>query len=306
MNEKILHIDGHDINISNGTKLLFPKSKITKWQLVDYYQKIAPIMLPHTKDRPISMQRFPSGIDQEGFFHKDAPDYFPDWIKTVDVQRENKSKIASHVLCNNAATLVYLANQGVITPHLWLSKVDNLNYPDRMIFDLDPASAHTFDNVRHAAKIVKKTLESLGLVPFVMITGSRGLHVVTPIKPELLFDEVRDFARDIATFLAQQYPQELTIEMRKNKRKRRIFIDYLRNAWAQTAVAPYAVRALEEAPVAAPLFWKELTTSLHPQKLTIKNIFRRIGRIGDPWHDINTYAASLKAARKKFKQLYDN
>lgn len=306
MNDTVLHINKHNIVISNKTKLLFPKSKITKWQLVDYYQKIAPIMLSHTKDRPISMQRFPSGIDQEGFFHKDTPDYFPDWIKTVGVQRENKSKIVSHVLCNNAATLVYLANQGVITPHLWLSKIDNLNYPDRMIFDLDPSAAHTFAKVIHAAKILRKMLESLNLVPFVMSTGSRGLHIVTPIKQELLFDEVRDFARDIAKFLAQQYPQELTIEMRKNKRKRRIFIDYLRNAWAQTAVAPYAVRAIEGAPVAAPLLWKELTPSLHPQKFTIKNVLRRIGRIGDPWHDINTYAASLKTARKKFKQLYDN
>lgn len=304
MNDKIFHIDGRDITISNASKLLFPKSKITKGELVNYYHNIAPVMIPHTKDRPVSMQRFPSGIDQEGFFHKDAPDYFPDWIDTIGVERENKSKTVWHVLCNNAATLVYLANQGVITPHLWLSKVDKLNYPDRMIFDLDPSAAGMFDHVRHAAKILKKLLESLGLVPFIMTTGSRGLHVVTPIKRELLFDQVRDFARDIAEFIAQQYPQELTVEIRKNKRKRRIFIDYLRNAWAQTAVAPYSVRAIEGAPVAAPLLWKELTPSLHPQKFSIKNIFRRISRIGDPWEDINAHATSLKAARKKFKQLY--
>lgn len=304
MNDTTLHIDGHDIAISNRSKLLFPKSKITKGQLIDYYHNIAPIMLQHTKDRPISMQRFPSGIDQEGFFHKDAPEYFPQWIKTIGVERENKSKIVWHVLCNNTATLVYLANQGVITPHLWLSKADKLNYPDRLIFDLDPSAAGTFAKVIHAAKILKKILESLDLIPFIMTTGSRGLHVVTPIKRELLFDEVRDFARDIAERIAQQYPEELTVEIRKNKRKKRVFVDYLRNAWAQTAVAPYAVRALEGAPVATPLLWKELTPSLHPQKFSIKNIFRRLNRIGDPWQDINAHAGSLKAAQKKLKQMY--
>lgn len=304
MNEYLLEVDGREVNITNPDRVLFPKSKITKQEMIDYYKRIAPLMIPHIKNRPISMQRFPSGIDTDGFFQKDAPDYFPDWIKRAYVEKGDKSKVVSHVLCNNAATLVYLANQAVITPHVWLSKIDKLNYPDRMIFDLDPPSVKAFAVVRKVAKIFKSLLEDIGLTPFVMTTGSKGLHITVPIKRELLFDEVRAFTRAVAAKLVEQHPQHLTIELRKNKRKGRIFVDYLRNAWAQTGVAPYAVRAREGAPIATPLDWKEVTSSLNPQKYKIKNIFKRVARTGDPWAGIAKHAGSVKAAQKKFHKLY--
>ncbi len=303
MNEYLLEVDGREVNITNPDRILFPKSNITKQEMIDYYERIAPLMIPHIKDRPISMQRFPSGIDTDGFFQKNAPDYFPDWIKRVDVEKGDKSKVVSYVLCNNAATLVYLASQAVITPHVWLSKSDKLNYPDRMIFDLDPSSAKDFSQVRKAAKLFKALLEDIGLTPFVMTTGSKGLHVTVPIKRELIFDEVRVFTRAVAVKLVEQHSHHLTIELRKNKRKGKIFVDYLRNAWAQTGVAPYAVRANEGAPIATPLDWKEVTDSLSPQKYTIKNIFKRVARTGDPWAGIAKHAGSVKVAQKKLHKL---
>ena len=208
-----------------------------------------------------------------------------------------------HVLANDAATLVYLANQTVVTFHVWLSTADKLNYPDRIIFDLDPPSKKQFPAVLTAAKKIKKMLEALDLTPFVMTTGSKGLHITVPIKRELMFDDVRAFARQCASLMVEQHPDMMTLELRKDKRKGKIFVDYLRNAWAQTGVAPYSVRAKEGAPVATPLLWKELTSSLDPQKYHIKNIFRRVARMGDPWEDIAKHTGSVKAARKKLQTL---
>lgn len=303
MNDKTVTVGNHKIIITNPDRILFARAKITKWDLVSYYQRIAPIMLPHIKNKPISMQRFPSGIAHEGFFQKDTPDYFPFWIKRLDVQREDKG-IVSHVLCNNAATLVYLASQAVITPHVWLSRADKLNYPDCVIFDLDPAGSGMFDMICQAAKLLKDILQELGMAPFVMTTGSRGLHVFVPIKRELMFDKVRDFAKELSFLLAQEYPKQLTVEFYKKKRGRRVFLDYLRNAWTATAVAPYALRPNPQAGIATPLEWKEVNSRLAPDSFTIKNIFKRIERVGDPWKDIAQSATSVKAAYKKLKKLY--
>ncbi|MEX0849033.1 MAG: non-homologous end-joining DNA ligase [Candidatus Dependentiae bacterium] len=297
MNDFFLKVGSQEVKITNPDRILFPKSSISKWSMIQYYQRIASFMIPHIKNRPISMQRFPNGIDGEGFYQKDASGYFPEWIKIFDIEKVDKTKVVHHVLCNNVQTLVYLANQAVITPHVWLSKVNNIHCPDRLIFDLDPPSVKQFDEVRKSAKIFKSVLEDLGLHPFVMTTGSKGLHVTVPIKPDTLFDDVRSFARDIAELMVKQNPEILTLEMRKENRKGKIFADYLRNAWAQTGVAPYAIRAKKGAPIATPLQWKEVNSQLSSQKYTIKNIFRRVSRIGDPWQDINAYAKSIKSIK---------
>jgi len=288
------------IQTSNEDKILFPKSKITKGEIIDYYQQIAPIMIPHIKKRPLSMKRYPNGIQEKGFFQKDAGDYFPDWITTEKIRKKEGSSTA-YVLCNNAPTLVYLANQAVLVYHPWLSRVPKLKYPDRLIFDLDP-STKGFAQIRWAAKVLKKQLEDLGLTPFIMTTGSRGVHVVIPLKAKETFDEVKSFAYDVAQLLVNKYPKKFTIEMLKSKRGSKIFIDILRNEWAQTGVAPYSVRAKEKAPVATPIEWKELST-VTPQKYTIKNIFKRLSRKKDPWTTINQYATTLKKAHKKLNGL---
>lgn len=289
------------VQITNRDSILFTKGKISKGDLIDYYEYIAPIMIPYLKQRPLTMHRFPRGIAHEGFYQKNAGDYFPAWVKRVRIAKLAEGTV-DYVLCNNAATLVYLANQACITPHIWLSRLPKLDNPDRMIFDLDPGAGVTFAQIKKAARRFKDLLEQYDIPHFVMTTGSRGLHVVVPLKKTDDFDDVRDVARRIAQQLAHAYPDELTIEMRKAKRGKRIFIDYLRNAWAQTSVAPYAVRAKPGAPIATPLSWEELFDQIKTsQAYTITTIRKRIEQVGDLWHDIDTHACSLKRIVQKVR-----
>jgi bifunctional non-homologous end joining protein LigD len=297
MNDFFREVNGQSVKITNPDRVLFGKSGITKLEMIDYYERIAPIMLVHIRNRPLSMQRFPEGITGESFYQKDASDYFPAWIKRFDVEREDKAKIVHHVLCNNAQTLVYLANQAVITPHIWLSTTRTIHKPNQLIFDLDPSEGATFVDVMYMAKRCKKFLEELGMHPFVKTTGSRGLHVTVPIEPKHDFDTVRAFAKEISQQLVKENPDRATLQMRLDKRDGKVFIDYLRNAWAQTAVAPYAVRAREGAPIATPIAWKELTSSLEPRAYTVKNIFRRISRKGDIWEHIADQAVSIASIK---------
>ncbi len=297
-----LKVGSRTIELSNLTKELFPQDHITKGDIIQYYHDIADIMVPHMKNHPITMQRFPNGIAEEGFFQKNISDYFPSWIKSVPIKKQ-EGGIVRYALCNDPATLLYLANQGCLTFHLWLSTKTKLEYPDRMIFDLD-AAFKDFASVKKTAFILKNVFEELGLVPFVMTTGSRGLHVVVPLKQQDTFDEVRTFARDVAQYLVNEHPDMLTLEMHKENRKNRIFLDILRNAFGQTGVAPYAVRALPGAPVATPITWQELQKSItNAQRYTIKNMFRRLGRRDDPWKEFDAHAQSLKSARKKLSVL---
>jgi bifunctional non-homologous end joining protein LigD len=296
-----LTIDGHRIELSNLDKVLFPKSGLTKGDLVEYYRRIGATALPYYRDRPLSMHRFPDGIDAEGFFQKDTPDYFPDWIDRATL--EKKDGVVRYAVANSTAALVFLADQGCITPHLALARADKPDRPDRLIFDLDP-SDEEFDKVRRAARAFKALLDELKLASFVQTTGSRGLHVVVPLSRRADFDEVRRFARDACQYLADRNPTLLTIEQRKNKRGDRVFLDYLRNAYGQTAVGPYAVRAREGAPVATPLDWKEVGDgSLGPQKFNIKNLFRRLGRIEDPWRNMTSSEQALGPARDRLERM---
>ncbi len=287
-------IDRHEIDLSNKSKILFPKSKITKGDLITYYEKIAPYLLPHIYDHPLTMHRFPDGIDKEGFYQKEIGSYFPKWIKRKAIKRRSIDKIVTYVVCNNAATLVYLANQGVVALHAWLSTIKKLTYPDRIIFDLDPSTNRSWPNIKKTAKLIKKKLETQSLVPFVMTSGSKGLHITAPLKQVDTFKKVRAFALMIAQELVEKYPDMLTLEIRKEKRGTKIFIDTLRNQWSQLSVAPYSVRAIEKAPIATPLSWSELSNSqLNPQRYTIKNIFRRLSKKDDPWKNFHKKARAL-------------
>jgi bifunctional non-homologous end joining protein LigD len=206
-------------------------------------------------------------------------------------------------MANNTATIVYLANQGCITPHLALARQDRPDHPDRLIFDLD-LSDDDFKKIQGAAARLKDLLDELELAAFVQTTGSRGLHVVVPLDRSAAFDAVREFASDLAGYLAKRHPDELTVEQRKDQRGNRVFLDYLRNAYGQTAVAPYAVRAIGGAPVATPLRWDEVGAGdLEAQKYTIKNIFRRLAQTGDPWSGIGRRAHALGAARKRLSEM---
>lgn len=286
------------VTTTHESRILFPASGITKSDLIDYYEQCASYMIPHIGDRPLTMHRFPKGIDGKGFYQKDAASYFPSWIHTKRIKKQ-EGGFVRYVVCNDQATLVFLANQAVITPHVWLSRIDKLQYPDRMIFDLDP-SRNDFDAVRSAALRLKELLESFSLQPFVMTTGSRGVHVVVPLRRTMQFDAVRECARYIGELLVARYPDEMTMEIRKQKRAGRIFIDVARNAFGQTGVAPYAVRALEHAPVATPITWDELASGkVEAQTYTIKTVLKRLATQQDPWCNIQEHAISLTSLYRK-------
>jgi bifunctional non-homologous end joining protein LigD len=279
------------VEITHAEKVLFLNDGITKRELVEYYKRIAATILPHLRGRPIAMERYPDGIHGQKIFQKNAPAYYPPWVKTVSLPK--KDGIVRHVVCDDTATLVYLANQTVITPHTWLSRIDQPNHPDQMIFDLDPSDGD-FRVVCDAAKVLRDRLVEQGLISFVKTTGSSGLHVLVPLNRRSDFDEVRAFAGQMAESFVQSNPEHLTTEVRKDKRKGRIFVDIARNAYAQTAAPAYAVRPRDGAPVAAPLQWNELDSlRLKPDLYNIRNVFDRLDKIGDPWNDLKRHAQAL-------------
>jgi len=296
-------IDGHRIELKNLDKAFFPDDGISKGDVVDYYREMAAVMRPHLEDRPLSLQRFPDGIGKDGFFQQDRPDYFPDWIADVALERAGDGDApVRHVLCNDTASLVYLANQAVLTLHGWLSRASRPRHPDRMIFDLDPPD-DDFTAVVFAARRVGELMRAIGLTPHVMTTGSRGLHVVAPLDGSVDFDTVRTLARRMADHLASQHPDRLTVEQRKDKRAGWLYLDVMRNAYGQTAVVPYVLRAKPGAPAATPLDWDELDRSgLGPQRYHLRNIRQRLGQKDDPWKDIGAQVVSAKLARERLQE----
>lgn len=285
-----------DLQIGKPDKPLFGDPEITKRELAAYYRSVADAMLPHVRGRPLALERFPDGIGSEGFMQKQRPEYAPDWVKGVEVERERGGSLTM-IVCDDAATLAWLAGQAVITIHRWLCRTGDLNRPDRLVFDLDPPG-NDFAAVRRAAYDLRELLEDLDLPAYLMTTGSRGLHVVVPIRVEDPFDDVRDVARQIADTLAARHPERLTTKVRKDQRGGRLFVDILRNAYAQHAVAPYAVRPYPGAPVATPLRWAELDGTRSARRWTIRDLESRLSD-GDPWHDMQRRAHSLRRVRDR-------
>lgn len=300
-----IQVDGHEIRLSNLDKAFFPDGGITKGDLIAYYHRVADAMLPHIYDRPLSMQRFPDGVGAEGFYLKDRPDYFPSWIASIELPKKEGGSV-DYVLVQNTATLVYLADQAVVTLHVWLGRRDHPDKPDRLIFDLDPPDGieNGFELVKEGAYAVRSLLEDLDLAPHVMTTGSRGLHVTVALERRQDFDVTRRFARDAASLLVHRHPDRYTTEQRKAKRGDRLYLDVMRNAYGQTGVAPYSVRARPGAPVATPLEWNELEDAgLGPRSYTIRNVFDRLERTGDPWQGIAESAQPLGAARRRLERM---
>jgi bifunctional non-homologous end joining protein LigD len=284
------------VRISNPGKLLFPADGITKADLAEYYAEVAPAMLPHVRDRPLNLWRWNTGIEGELVVQQAIPRGAPEWGRGVRGPR-GRGGTVEHAVGGEAATLVWLANQNCITPHAWTSRSDRLGQPDRLVFDLDPPDADAdshFPAIRAGARELGALLGELGLVAFAMTSGSRGLHVVAPLRRRAHADAARAVAGEIAEQLAARRPDDLTTAWRKEKRGGRVLVDVARNTYAQTAVAPYAVRALPGAPVATPLAWEELDDAeLHPRRWTLATIPARVAERGDPWAEIAASARSL-------------
>jgi bifunctional non-homologous end joining protein LigD len=279
----IIEVEGIVITITNPTKVLFPISKITKWDLTNYYLNIADYILPFVRNRPVTINCFARGIDKEGFYRQHAPVNLPEWLESYELSAK-KGGTVTHILCQNKASLVYLANQNMVAIHRWLSTTLSPETPDLLVVDLDPPPGK-FVLACKAAKLLKIELEHLHYKPYVMTTGSRGLHVICKVQ-NTSFEEIRTILYQITSKIANEYPQEFSVEVRKKERENLVYLDITRNAYGQTAIAPFSARAKEYAPVATPISWEELEKSLSPNQYNIHNIFTRLEAPGTAiWHD---------------------
>ncbi len=289
------------IKTSNEDRVVYPRDGIVKGEVIDYYRQVAPHMIPHVRKRRLTMQRFQPNIDATPVFQKDMPGHFPDWIPRIEVPKHGGT--VTHVVCDNAETLVYLANQGCLTPHVGSQRVDKNEYPDQMVFDLDPPS-DDFNIVRDVAFKARDLFNELALSPFLKTTGSRGLHLVLALDRKLEFEEVRSIAYAIAQEMVRRYPELVTTEMLKKNRGSRLFLDVNRNGTAQTAVPAFALRAIDGAPVAMPITWEELEDpKLNARSFHIKNAVQRMESIEDPWKGFAKSVRSLRAAAKRLPRV---
>lgn len=294
------------MEIDNAGKIFFPDAGYTKGDLARYYRRIAPQMLPHLDGRPLTLHRFPDGIEGVNFIQKAVQRHYPGWIARVTVAKEGGT--ITHALAADADTLVWFVGQGTIAFHVWLSRHDRPRHPDRMIFDLDPpgeaADGGAFAIATAAARAVGVLLDRVGLTAFPMTTGSSGLHVTVPLDCSDDFETVRAFAGRVADRLVAQYPDDFTTEHRLEKRRGCLYLDIRRNAYAQTGVAPYSVRGLPGAPIATPLAWDELgDRNLSAQRFHIGNIFRRLAQRDCPWAGIDRCRQSIVRAADRLDVL---
>ncbi len=292
-------IGGVTVRLSNTGKVLFPDDGITKGDLITYYRDVAGRMLPFLRDRPLAMARHPDGIDGERIFQKNAPGYFPDWIRRAEVKKQGG--VLHHVVCDKPATLVYLANQACIELHVFLSRIDTLGQPDQLVFDLDPPGAQRFDLARRGALLLRELLEGqAGATAYVKTTGGKGLHVHVALNRGGSFDDVRRFAREVAELLVSRHPDWMTIEQRKENRGDRLYLDIMRNAYAQTVVAPYSVRARPGAQVATPVHWRDVQDDgLTPARFTLRSIREMPELTADPWAGMTRRRYSIGAMRRR-------
>jgi bifunctional non-homologous end joining protein LigD len=269
----------NQVGVTHPEKVWFPDADVTKGEVFRFYQRIARRLLPYLKDRPCTLERLPDGLggpDKPHFFQKDTPAHYPDWVPRVGMPTE-RGKTVRYVLVNDEQTLLYLVNQGTLTFHPWLSRVEDPDRPDFVLFDLDPGEAG-FADVIAVARQVHSLLQAGGVKPFVKTSGKTGLHVLAPWSRPGGYEEARTWARGVAGQAVEALPERATLEVRKAKRGRRVYLDVLQNAKGHHAVPPYVVRAVAGAPVSTPLSWRELSPRLDPEQFNVRTIFRRLAR----------------------------
>ena len=294
-----------NLSISHPEKVLFPDSGITKGDLCAYYEAVAPLMLPHIQGRPVTMERYPAGIDKKGFIQKDVAKGFPDWLERVEVTRRHDKDggMVHYPLANDVHALVWLANQNSVTPHVWAARVPSLDQPDLCLFDLDPPGDDAAP-LRAAALAVRDLLSELGLPCFVKTSGSKGFHIAIPLEESCDFETTWQFAHGAAAVLVKRYPNLLTQEFIKADRGGRILLDTGRNSPGATFAAAYAVRARPGAPVSAPCTWPEIENkSVGPRSFTLRSMSARIAAVGDLWQEISNQGSSLRGPLADLQDL---
>jgi bifunctional non-homologous end joining protein LigD len=280
---------------------MFPDDGITKGDLAAYYEAMAPVILPHIKGRPLTMERYPAGIGKKGFWQKDVSKGFPDWLERVKVPKKDGS--LHHPVITDEKSLMWVTNQNTITQHVWISRVPDLYYPDICVFDLDP-STDDAGAVRQAALGLRDLLDQLGLPSWVKTSGSKGFHIVVPLDGKSKMDDVARFANQVGRVFVSLAPDHLTQEFSKVDRKGRIYIDTGRNGYSATFAAAYTVRAKRGAPVSAPCTWEEIEKgTVNPGTFTLTNMPARIKKAGDLWADMLRKKRSLTKPIDKLKRL---
>jgi bifunctional non-homologous end joining protein LigD len=287
------------ITITHPEKLLFPADGITKADLADYYARVAPAMLPHVRGRPITMERYPRGIEAQAFWQKDVSKGFPEWLQRVEVPK--KGGTVHHALVQDERSLLWLANQNSITAHVWTSRVPHLSRPDVCVFDLDP-SRDDPAALRRATLALRDLLAELGLPSWVKTSGSKGFHVVVPLDGKAEIGPVAEFAHAVGALLVRLLPADLTQEFSKADRKGKILIDTGRNGYSATFAAAYTVRAKPGAPVSAPCTWEELESGeIGPTSVTLRTMAARLDKLGDVWAGLKKRGRSLTRAAVRLK-----
>lgn len=288
--------------ITHPEKILFPDDGITKGELASYYDMIAPLMLPHLRRRPVTMERYHRGIGAPGFFQKDVSKGFPEWLERVEVPKHGGT--VHHPLANDTRSLLWLANQNSITIHVWPSRTPNLYNPDICVFDLDPSQEDELDTLRTAALNLRDLLDELGLPSWIKTSGSKGFHIAVPLDGKSDFGTVARFAHVVGKVLVQRDPENLTQEFHKVDRGSRILVDTGRNGYSATYAATYTVRAKPGAPVSAPCTWEELERGdVGPVTFTLRNMAQRVAKAGDLWSDMLKKKRSLKRPIERLKKL---
>jgi bifunctional non-homologous end joining protein LigD len=270
--------------ITHPEKVLFPDDGITKGELARYYEMVAPLMVPQIRSRPVTMERYPSGIGKKGFFHKDVTRGFPEWLERVEVPK--KGGTVHHPIVCDTRSLLWIVNQNCITPHVWTSRAPDLYRPDICVFDLDPAD-EDLNVLRAAALALRDLLAEVGLTSWVKTSGSKGFHIVVPLDGKTDMGRVAGFAHRVGRMLVERDPDHLTQEFSKVDRGGRILVDTGRNGYSATFAAAYAVRAKPGAPVSAPCTWEEVELGeVGPRSFTLRTMAARIAEVGDLWPDM--------------------
>lgn len=287
--------------ITHPEKVLFPDDGITKGDLAAYYEALAPVILPHLRGRPLTMERYPSGIGKKGFWQKDVSRGFPEWLRRVEVPK--KGGVVHHPVITDTRSLLWVTNQNTITQHVWTARVPRLEYPDLCVFDLDPPEGGAAD-VRGAAIGLRDFLEELGLPSWVKTSGSKGFHIVVPVDGRTPIGQVARFASAVGAVFVNLAPDRLTQEFSKADRQGRIYVDTGRNGYTATFAAAYTVRARRGAPVSAPCTWEEVERGIvRPDTFTLRNMPERVSRAGDLWSDLRRRGRSLSRAAEKLRSM---
>ncbi len=289
--EVTLTIERHRLKFTNLDKLYYPKDGVRKRDLLNYYDAVAPLLIPYLKDRPLSLRRYPNGIEGESFFQKNTPDTYPSWLRTEVAPDDIR-----YLVCDDRATLLYLANLGCIDQNPWLSRVGSYEFPDYMLIDLDPVEC-PYEKIVEAALLVRSKLEQAGLEGYPKTTGGDGLHIYVPLEPRYTYEQVRSFAELISALATADRPDLFTTPRSVSKREKgRVYFDWMQIAESKTISAPYVLRAYPGAPVATPLAWREVTPRLHPGQFTIQNAVARFDRVGDLFEPVLTNLQKLETA----------